>query len=102
MGKTMSEISVGRLLGQLIGIARTFEMEAQPHLLLLQKTMVTAEGVGRLLNPDVNMWKLAEPLIRQWADEHLSAPARLKLFAKEAVAVPARRAAHAARNEGIS
>lgn len=84
MGKAMNEISVGKLLGQLISIANTFEMETQPHLLLLQKTMMTAEGVGRGLNPSLNMWKLSEPLIKRWADEHLSAPARAKAYAKEA------------------
>jgi len=55
------------LLGQLLQVAETFEMVAQPHLLLLQKTMMTAEGVGRSLNPNVNMWKLSEPLIAGWA-----------------------------------
>ncbi len=85
MGKALNEISVGRLLGQLLSIAQTFEMEAQPHLLLLQKTMMTAEGVGRGLNPGINMWQLSEPLIRDWAAEHLSGPARVKSFAKEAV-----------------
>jgi ubiquinone biosynthesis protein len=84
MGKALNEISVGKLLGQLISIANTFEMETQPHLLLLQKTMMTAEGVGRGLNPNINMWKLSEPLIKKWADEHLSAPARAKAYAKEA------------------
>ena len=82
-GKALNEISVGRLLGQLLAIAQTFEMEAQPHLLLLQKTMMTAEGVGRGLNPDINMWQLSEPLIREWADSHLSARARVKDFGKE-------------------
>lgn len=84
MGKALNEISVGRLLGQLLHVAETFEMEAQPHLFLLQKTMVTAEGVGRHLNPNVNMWKLSEPLIKAWASEHLSGPARVKAYAKEA------------------
>ena len=84
MGKALNEISVGRLLGQLLHVAETFEMEAQPHLFLLQKTMVTAEGVGRHLNPNVNMWKLSEPLIKAWAGEHLSGPARVKAYAKEA------------------
>ena len=85
MGKAMNEISVGRLLGQLISIAQMFEMEVQPHLLLLQKTMMTAEGVGRNLNPNVNMWQLSEPLIREWAAENLSGPARAKAYAKEAL-----------------
>jgi ubiquinone biosynthesis protein len=85
MGKAMNEISVGRLLGQLIAIAQMFEMEAQPHLLLLQKTMMTAEGVGRGLNPTINMWQLSEPLIRDWATTHLSPRARARAFAREAV-----------------
>lgn len=87
MGKPLSEISVGRLLGQLISIAETFEMEVQPHLLLLQKTMMTAEGVGRGLNPHVNMWKLSEPLIADWAKQHLSPRARMKNYAKETAEV---------------
>ena len=41
-------------------------METQPHLLLLQKVMVVAEGVGRTLNPEVNMWQVAQPLIEEW------------------------------------
>ncbi len=84
MGKSMNEISFGRLLGQLIAIAQTFEMEAQPHLLLLQKTMMTAEGVGRGLNPSINMWQLSEPLIRDWAQRNLSKPAQMRYFAREA------------------
>jgi ubiquinone biosynthesis protein len=78
LGKPLNEISVGRLLGQLLQVAETFEMEAQPHLLLLQRTMMTAEGVGRSLNPNVNMWKLSEPLIAEWAKRNLSARARVK------------------------
>lgn len=79
MGKAMNEISAGRLLGQLIGIAQMFEMEAQPHLLLLQKTMMTAEGVGRSLNPNINMWELSEPLIRDWAKANLGPRAQAKM-----------------------
>lgn len=85
LGKAMHEISVGRLFGQLLGIARMFEMEAQPHLLLLQKTMVTAEGVGRRLNPNVNMWQVSEPLIRAWAKSHLGTRAQMRNFAREAM-----------------
>ncbi len=85
MGKAMNEISIGALLGQLISIAQMFEMEAQPHLLLLQKTMMTAEGVGRGLNPAINMWQLSEPLIRDWAAKNLSAKARARDFAREAL-----------------
>jgi len=84
IGKALNEISVGKLFGQLLAIAQMFEMEAQPHLFLLQKTMVTAEGVGRILNPNVNMWQVSEPLIKQWAQENLSPRARLKTFMNEA------------------
>jgi ubiquinone biosynthesis protein len=87
LDKPLNEISVGQLLGQLIHIAETFEMEVQPHLLLLQKTMVTAEGVGRGLNPTVNMWKLSEPLIMGWAKENLSPKARLKYYSQDTIDV---------------
>ncbi len=83
LGKPLNEISVGKLLGQLLQIAETFEMVAQPHLLLLQKTMMTAEGVGRSFNPNVNMWKLSEPLIASWAKMNLNPAARIKTTLKE-------------------
>ena len=47
-------------------ITKQFEMEIQPQLLLLQKTMLVAEGVGRQLDPTVNIWELAQPMIRDW------------------------------------
>jgi ubiquinone biosynthesis protein len=84
MGKAMNEISAAKLIGQLIAIAEMFEMEAQPHLLLLQKTMMTAEGVGRGLNPTINMWQLSEPLIRDWAKANLSPRAQAKTALREA------------------
>ena len=77
-GKPLNEISIAKLLGQLFAVAETFEMETQPQLLMLQKTMMLAEGVGRQLNPNVNMWKTAEPLIKQWAMENLGPKAQIK------------------------
>ena len=77
LGKSLEDISIGRLLGQLFQITETFEMETQPQLLMLQKTMMLAEGVGRLLRPHANMWQLAEPLIETWVTKHLSAPGKL-------------------------
>ncbi|MEO5372668.1 MAG: 2-polyprenylphenol 6-hydroxylase [Alphaproteobacteria bacterium] len=82
-GKPMNEISIGRLLGHLFKVTETFGMEAQPQLLLLQKTMITAEGVGRLLSPDVNMWTLARPLIEGWMRETLGPEARLRQMATD-------------------
>lgn len=72
-----NEISIAKLLGQLFSITKTFNMETQPQLLLLQKTMLTAEGTGRKLNPDANMWLMAKPLIEQWMISHLGPEARL-------------------------
>lgn len=83
LGKPLQDISLGQLLGQLFKISALFEMETQPQLLLLQKNMVLAEGVGRMLNPHVNMWKLAEPLIEEWAKGHLSMQGRVRLVADE-------------------
>ena len=71
MGLPLQEISIARLLGQLFQITETFSMETQPQLLMLQKSMLVAEGVGRNLAPDVNMWQLAQPLIEKWMIENL-------------------------------
>ncbi|MEK6746825.1 MAG: 2-polyprenylphenol 6-hydroxylase [Pseudomonadota bacterium] len=78
IGKPLNEISVAKLLGQMFGIAAEFEMEVQPQLLLMQKTMMVAEGVGRMLNPSLNMWELATPLIEEWANESFGIKAKLK------------------------
>ncbi|MEI6557380.1 MAG: 2-polyprenylphenol 6-hydroxylase [Rhodospirillaceae bacterium] len=77
LNKPLNEISVGRLLAQLFAVTEQFEMETQPQLLLLQKSMLTAEGVGRALNPEINMWELARPLIEDWMREHRGPEARL-------------------------
>ena len=71
LGKPIAEISIARLLGQLFQITETFEMQTQPQLLLLQKSMLLAEGVGRTLAPQVNMWEMAQPLIETWMRERL-------------------------------
>ncbi|MGF1624306.1 MAG: 2-polyprenylphenol 6-hydroxylase [Alphaproteobacteria bacterium] len=65
-GKPTHDISLARVLGQLFQVARTFRMEVQPQLLLLQKTMLMAEGMGLALNRQVNIWELARPLIESW------------------------------------
>jgi len=89
-GKPQHEISIARLLGQLFHVTRTFEMETQPQLLLLQKTMLVAEGVGRRLDPETSIWILAEPLIEEWMRENRSPEARLR----EAAGEIARRVEH--------
>ena len=70
-GLPVKEISVGRMLESLFSITRDFDMPTQPHLLLLQKTMVMNEGVATALDPDINMWETAEPFLRDWMRSEL-------------------------------
>ncbi len=65
-GKPVSELSVGQMLDSLFAITRDFDMQTQPHLLLLQKTMVMVEGIATSLNPAINMWDVAAPYVRDW------------------------------------
>lgn len=60
------DISMGRVLSQLFDITEQFDMVTQPHLLLLQKTMVTVEGVARSFDPKVNIWDASETLVADW------------------------------------
>jgi len=83
MGLPQNEISMANLLGQLFEVTGYFAMETQPQLIQLQKTMLIAEGVGRKLNPTINMWFLAEPFIEQWMRENLGPQARVKAMAQE-------------------
>ena len=78
LGKPLQEISVARLLAQLFEITEQFEMETQPQLLLLQKTMVVIEGVGRRLDPEINIWALGRPLIEAWMRDNRGPEARLR------------------------
>jgi ubiquinone biosynthesis protein len=59
------------MLESLFSITRDFDMPTQPHLLLLQKTMVMNEGVATALDPDINMWKTAEPFLKEWIRSEL-------------------------------
>ena len=65
-GRPVSELSVGQMLDGLFAITRDFDMQTQPHLLLLQKTMVMVEGIAQSLDPDINMWDTAAPFVRDW------------------------------------
>jgi ubiquinone biosynthesis protein len=90
LGRPLSEISIARLLGQLFQVTETFDMEVQPQLLLLQKTMLMAEGLGRRLVPEVNMWDMARPLIEDWMIENRSPEARIRDTAEEMANVVSR------------
>jgi ubiquinone biosynthesis protein len=83
LGLPLADISFAKLLEQLFLVTERFRMETQPQLLLLQKTMLVAEGVGRKLCPETNMWELARPLIEDWIARSLSPEARIAEAAKD-------------------
>lgn len=70
-GKPVSELSVGQMLDGLFAITRDFDMQTQPHLLLLQKTMVMVEGLATTLDPAINMWDVSGPFVRNWIRDEL-------------------------------
>jgi ubiquinone biosynthesis protein len=78
LGRPLQDISVARLLAQLFRVTEQFGMETQPQLLLLQKTMVLVEGVGRRLAPEVNIWALSQPLIEGWMRDSRGPEAQLR------------------------
>ena len=84
-GRAASEVSMGRLLAQLFEITALFEMRLRPELVLLQKTMVTVEGVARRLYPDHDIWQAADPVVRRWISRELSPVARVRELADDAV-----------------
>ncbi|MEA2933684.1 MAG: ubiquinone biosynthesis protein [Variibacter sp.] len=65
------DISMAKLLTLLFEVTGLFDMRTRPELLLLQKTMVVVEGVARSLDPKLDMWKTAEPVVREWVERHL-------------------------------
>ncbi|MEO7564191.1 MAG: 2-polyprenylphenol 6-hydroxylase [Sphingomicrobium sp.] len=83
-GLPVKQISVARMLDSLFAITRDFDMPTQPHLLLLQKSMVMNEGVATALNPDINMWQTAEPFLKEWIRGELGPEA---VYADRIVAV---------------
>jgi ubiquinone biosynthesis protein len=65
-GRTASDISMAKVLGQLFAITELFSMQTRPELVLLQKSMVLVEGVSRALDPDLDIWTVAEPVVGDW------------------------------------
>lgn len=78
MDRPANQISMARLLTQLFEVTAQFDMQTQPQLLLLQKTMVVVEGVARTLNPNLNMWVTAEPVVRGWIERKLGPVGKLE------------------------
>jgi ubiquinone biosynthesis protein len=77
--KPLKEISFGQVLISLFEAAQRFDAQMQPQLMLIQKTLLQIEGVGRQLYPELDLWKTAQPLLRQWVAERWS----LRAIAKE-------------------
>ena len=80
LDKPLDEISGGNMLAQLFRVSDNFAMEMQPQLLMLQKSLILVEGIGRSLSPKSNLWDIAEQPIRIWAEENLTPKVKAKLF----------------------
>ena len=87
MDRPASEISMAQLLGQLFQYTEVFDMQTRPELLLLQKTMVVVEGVGRSLDPELNMWVVSEPVVKEWMEKELGPGAQFEAAAQGAASV---------------
>jgi len=69
--RPLRDISFGHLLLRLFQVARRFSMEVQPQLVLLQKTLLNIEGLGRQLYPDLDLWETAKPFLERWMSEQI-------------------------------
>jgi ubiquinone biosynthesis protein len=76
--KPLKEISFAQVLLRLFETARRFDMQVQPQLILLQKTLFNIEGLGRELYPELDLWKTAQPVLRTWMRERISPRALLR------------------------
>lgn len=82
--KPLAEISFGHVLLNLFNTARRFNMEVQPQLVLLQKTLLYIEGVGRQLYPQLDLWKTAKPFLEKWIKNQVGLPAVLRAIKEKA------------------
>jgi ubiquinone biosynthesis protein len=81
--KPLKDISFGQVLLHLFQAARQFNVEVQPQLMLLQKTLVQIEGLGRSLYPDLDLWETGRPVLRAWIREQAGLGATLKRLRRE-------------------
>ena len=75
--RTAEEISMARLLTLLLEVTGLFDMRTRPELILLQKTMVVVEGVARGFDPKLDIWKTADPVVREWIERNLGPIGRI-------------------------
>ncbi|WP_309088163.1 2-polyprenylphenol 6-hydroxylase [Phenylobacterium sp.] len=83
-GRAAAEVPMSRVLTQLFEITALFDMRLRPELVLLQKTMMTVEGVARRIDPEHDIWAASDPVVRRWIARELSPATRLKRLAGEA------------------
>jgi ubiquinone biosynthesis protein len=83
-GRAASQVAMSRVLTQLFEITALFDMRLRPELVLLQKTMMTVEGVARRIDPDHDIWGASEPVVRRWIARELSPATRVRRLAGEA------------------
>ncbi|MDE2062866.1 MAG: 2-polyprenylphenol 6-hydroxylase [Bradyrhizobium sp.] len=76
--RTAEEISMAKLLTLLLEVTGLFDMRTRPELILLQKTMVVVEGVARSLDPRLDIWKVADPVVREWIERNLGPIGRIQ------------------------
>jgi ubiquinone biosynthesis protein len=82
--RPLREISFGRLLLRLFQTSRRFNVEIQPQLVLLQKTLLNIEGLGRALDPDLDLWKTAKPYLERWMSEQVGWKGLVRSLRREA------------------
>lgn len=83
-GRAAADVPMSRVLTQLFEITALFDMRLRPELVLLQKTMMTVEGVARRIDPDHDIWAAADPVVRRWMARELSPATRIRRLAEEA------------------
>jgi ubiquinone biosynthesis protein len=76
--RTAEEISMAKLLTLLLEVTALFDMRTRPELILLQKTMVVVEGVARAFDPKLDIWKVADPVVREWIERNLGPIGRIQ------------------------
>ena len=82
--RPLKEISLGQVLMRLFQTSRRFNVEIQPQLVLLQKTLLNIEGLGRQLDPDLDLWTSAKPFLERWMVEQVGWRGLLERLSKEA------------------
>jgi ubiquinone biosynthesis protein len=82
--RPLKDISLGQVLMRLFQTSRRFNVEIQPQLVLLQKTLLNVEGLGRELDPELDLWATAKPFLERWMNEQVGWPALNKQLMKEA------------------